>query len=88
MRVLWEKLTAVRLHPNVANGGGADRRAPPQERSQRTAVYESVLWEREDHRTTVPTYRRGGEGGFGRANGVEGDRGVWGILLASWPKGG
>ena len=36
-------------------------------------------------RTATPTYRRGGEGGFGGANGVEGDRGrgVWGILLAS-----
>ena len=43
-----------------------------------TVVYESVLWEREDHRasprrTAAPTYRCGGEGGFGRANGVEGD---------------
>ena len=38
----------------------------------------------------APTYRRGGEGGFGGANGVEGDKGegVWGILLACWPKGG
>ena len=39
------------------------------------AVYEIVLWEREDRRTAAPTYRHGGEGGFGRANGVEGDRG-------------
>ena len=59
------------------------------------AVYESVLWEREDRRasprrTAAPTYRRGGEGGFGGANGVDGDREeeVLGILLASWPKGG
>ena len=59
------------------------------------AVYESVLWEREDlraspRRTAASTYQRGGEGGFGGVNGVEGDKGegVWGILLASWPKGG
>ena len=31
---------------------------------------------------------RGTEGGFRGAKGVEGERGVWGILLASWPKGG
>ena len=54
------------------------------------AVYESVLWEKEDRRTAAPTYRHSGEGGFGGVNGVEGDKGegVWGILLASWPKGG
>ena len=85
MRVPWEKLNAVRLHTNVASGGGADRRAPPQERSQRTAVYESVLWEREDRRasprqTAAPTYRHGGEGGFGGANGVEGDWGLGNII--------
>ena len=34
MRVPWEKLTAVRLHTNVASGGGADRREPPEERHQ------------------------------------------------------
>ena len=44
------------------------------------AVYKSVLWEREDRhaspqQTAAPTYRRGGEGGFGGANGVEGDGG-------------
>jgi hypothetical protein len=66
--------------------GEADRRASPQERRQRwrhdwrTAVYESVPCEQGDRRasprrTTVPTYRRSGEGGFGGANGVEGDGG-------------
>ena len=43
-------------------------------------VYESVLWERENRRasprrTTALMYRCGREGGFGGANGVEGDRG-------------
>ena len=98
---MHEKLTDVRLHTNIASGGSADRHASPQERRQRwrrgsrTTTYESVLWEREDRRasprqTAAPTYRHGGEGGFGRANGVEADggEGVWGILLASWPKGG
>ena len=98
MHVLWEKLTAVRLHRNVASGGGADRHVPPQEhslrwrRGLRTAVYESILWEREDRcasprRTAAPTYQRGGEGGFGGANGVEGGRGEGG-LGNIWPKGG
>jgi len=34
MRVPWEKLTIVRLHTNVASGGGAHRRVSPQERRQ------------------------------------------------------
>ena len=45
------------------------------------SVYESVLWEREDLRTAAPTYRRGGVGSFGGANGVEGDGGGLGNII-------
>ena len=35
-------------------------------------------------RTTAPMYRRGGEGGFGGANGVEGDRREGGLGEYYW----
>ena len=74
-------LAAMRLHKNVARGGGAAR-GP-----QSTRAYCG------SERIAEPRRRRiGAAGRAALAERMEwtgiGGRGVWGILLASWPKGG